>query len=53
MGKLIDKRLGELGGKRLLDLECADEGTGGLEVTVENWKEVLFNKLDVFLKEDS
>mmetsp|Transcript_10156 Transcript_10156/g.16963 ORF Transcript_10156/g.16963 Transcript_10156/m.16963 type:complete len:804 (-) Transcript_10156:294-2705(-) len=37
MGKSIDKRLGELGGKRILDLHCADEGTG-MEETVEKWK---------------
>lgn len=37
MGKCIDKRLGELGGKRLLDLVCADEAVG-LEEVVERWK---------------
>ena len=39
MGKSIDKRLAELGGKRLLEIACADEGTGALEITVEKWKE--------------
>mmetsp|Transcript_10155 Transcript_10155/g.16962 ORF Transcript_10155/g.16962 Transcript_10155/m.16962 type:complete len:219 (-) Transcript_10155:277-933(-) len=42
MGKSIDKRLGELGGKRILDLHCADEGTG-LEETVEAWRELILN----------
>jgi sulfite reductase alpha subunit-like flavoprotein len=37
MGKMIDKRLSELGGKRSLPLCCADEATG-LEETVEGWK---------------
>ena len=41
MGKSIDKRLGELGGVRALDLHCADEGTG-LEETVEAWKTLIF-----------
>eukprot|EP00601_Ochromonadales_sp_CCMP2298_P000909 CAMPEP_0173173904 /NCGR_PEP_ID=MMETSP1141-20130122/3074_1 /TAXON_ID=483371 /ORGANISM="non described non described, Strain CCMP2298" /LENGTH=757 /DNA_ID=CAMNT_0014096005 /DNA_START=86 /DNA_END=2357 /DNA_ORIENTATION=+ len=41
MGKVIDKRMEELGGKRILDLHCADEGTGELEVTVEAWKEAV------------
>lgn len=38
MGKAIDKRLFELGGKRVLDLTCADEAVG-LEETVERWKD--------------
>ena len=37
MGKCIDKRLNELGGKRLIELYCGDEGTG-LEETIEAWK---------------
>jgi sulfite reductase alpha subunit-like flavoprotein len=37
MGKVIDKRFEELGGKRMLELHCADEATG-LEETVEAWK---------------
>mmetsp|Transcript_2578 Transcript_2578/g.5976 ORF Transcript_2578/g.5976 Transcript_2578/m.5976 type:complete len:206 (+) Transcript_2578:104-721(+) len=41
MGKVIDKRMEELGGKRILDLHCADEGTGELESTVETWKEAI------------
>ena len=45
MGKSIDKRLSELGGKRLLDLACADEGTGQLEVTVEKWKLDIMEKV--------
>jgi methionine synthase reductase len=38
MGKSIDKRLSELGGQRLLELHCADEGTGTMEETIEAWK---------------
>jgi sulfite reductase alpha subunit-like flavoprotein len=37
MGKSINKRMGELGGERILDLHCADEATG-LEETIEAWK---------------
>jgi len=37
MGKAIDKRLSELGGKRMMDLYCADESTN-LEEVVEAWK---------------
>lgn len=37
MGKSIDKRLNELGGKRIVDLHCADEPTN-LEEVVEAWK---------------
>jgi len=35
-GKLIDKKLKELGGTRVKDIACADEGTG-LEAVVEPW----------------
>ena len=48
MGKMIDKRMKELGGNRLLPLCCADEAVG-LEETVEGWKTeimTLLNKLD-------
>ena len=37
MGKAIDKRLNELGGKRLIEVYCADEATN-LEEVVEAWK---------------
>jgi sulfite reductase alpha subunit-like flavoprotein len=36
-GKVIDKRVNELGGTRIKPLECADEGTGQLEQVVEGW----------------
>lgn len=48
MGKMIDKRLKELGGNRFHPLCCADEATG-LEDTVEGWKAeimTLLGKLD-------
>ena len=48
MGKMIDKRLKELGGNRLHPLCCADEATG-LEETVEGWKAeimTILGKLD-------
>ena len=48
MGKMIDKRLKELGGNRLHPLCCVDEATG-LEDTVEGWKAeimTLLGKLD-------
>jgi methionine synthase reductase len=44
MGKSIDKRLTELGGKRLMAMDCADEATG-LEEPVENWKAKIFDVL--------
>lgn len=53
MGKMIDKRLKELGGNRFLPLCCADEATG-LEDTVEGWKTemmALLGKLDHLLAE--
>ena len=37
MGKSIDKRIAELGGKRLMELHCADEATN-MEEVVEGWK---------------
>ena len=44
MGKIIDKRLKELGGNRFHPLCCADEATG-LEETVERWKEEIMDLL--------
>lgn len=42
MGKSIDKRLKEIGGKQYLELECADE-SNNFEEIIENWNEkVLF-----------
>ena len=35
-GKIIDKKLKELGGSRVKDIACADEGTG-LEEVVDPW----------------
>jgi methionine synthase reductase len=37
MGKVMDKRMGELGGRRIVELNCADEPTN-LEEVVESWK---------------
>ena len=37
MGKSIDKRMAELGARRIVDLHCADEPTN-LEEVVEAWK---------------
>ena len=48
MGKAIDKRLSELGGQRVLDLACADEGTGSMEETVEEWKSLVFEVAKTF-----
>lgn len=45
MGKLIDKRLGELGGLRRIDLNCADEATN-LEEVVEGWKVLILSELE-------
>lgn len=46
MGKSIDKRLSELGGRRILELFCADEATG-LEETVESWKLSIMKELKI------
>jgi sulfite reductase alpha subunit-like flavoprotein len=43
-GKLIDKRISELGGVRLLSLRCIDE-VSGLEEQVESWINDVFEKL--------
>lgn len=43
MGKSIDKRLEELGGRRVLPPYYADEGTGSMEETVETWKVAVFD----------
>lgn len=40
-GRLIDKKMGELGGSRAKALACADEGTG-LEDVVEPWIDTVF-----------
>lgn len=43
-GKLIDRKLKELGGTRVLDIVCADEATG-LEQFVDPWIEKIFDVL--------
>ena len=41
-GKLIDRKLNDLGGTRIKDIACADEGTG-LEQVVDPWiKNIIF-----------
>ena len=45
MGKSLDKRMGELGGKCFYGLGCADEGTG-LEDVVEPWLDGFFPALE-------
>ena len=44
MGKVIDKRIHELGGTRALKVACADEATG-LEDVVEPWVGCVIGKL--------
>lgn len=53
MGKIIDKRLEELGGQRQLELFCADEGTGNMEEVVEAWKQTIEAKLTQAATADS
>jgi len=43
-GKLIDKKLKDLGGTRAMPVACADEATG-LEATVEPWIDEVLGKL--------
>ena len=43
-GKVIDKKVKELGGTRVQDVACADEGTG-LEQVVDPWVETIFTVL--------
>lgn len=43
-GKIIDKKLKELGGTRVKDLACADEGTG-LEEVVDPWVASILEQL--------
>jgi len=45
-GKLIDKKLADLGGTRVMPLACADEGTGTLEEVVDPWVEVVVQKME-------
>lgn len=51
MGKAIDKRLSELGGKRMIDVYCADEATD-LEEVVEAWKIAVMDLVKSFLPQD-
>ena len=51
MGKSIDKRLAELGGKRCLDLHCADEATD-LEEVVEAWKSAIEDVIKTVVAEE-
>jgi sulfite reductase alpha subunit-like flavoprotein len=51
MGKAIDKRLNELGGKRLIDVYCADEATN-LEEVIEAWKIAVMDLVKSFLLQD-
>ena len=51
MGKAIDKRLSELGGKRMIDVYCADEATD-LEEVVEAWKIAAMDLVKSFLPQD-
>jgi len=44
-GKLIDKKLHELGGTRLRAVECADEGTGNFEDVIEPWTESILTEI--------
>jgi sulfite reductase alpha subunit-like flavoprotein len=44
MGKSIDKRLKEIGGKQYLELECADE-SNNFEEMIETWNEKILSIL--------
>ncbi len=43
-GKIIDKKVKDLGGIRVQDVACADEGTG-LEQVVDPWVETIFKAM--------
>jgi sulfite reductase alpha subunit-like flavoprotein len=43
---LIDRKLAELGGTRIMPLACADEGTGTLEEVVDPWMEVVIQRME-------
>ncbi len=47
MGKSIDRRLTELGGKKFVELHCADEAVG-LEETVEGWRAKVISAIIAF-----
>lgn len=49
-GKTIDTKLKQLGGERIRDLACADEGTG-LEQVVDPWVEGIFEVVTNACKE--
>ena len=44
-GKVVDRRLCEWGGRRAIELTCADEATGGLEDVVEPWLEEVAERM--------
>ena len=46
MGKAIDKRMAELGARRLVDVGCADDAVG-LETVVEPWVANLWKTLSI------
>ena len=52
MGKNLDKRIDELGGRRLLELKCADEATD-MEEVIEAWKCEMTTILEKLFDRDS
>jgi sulfite reductase alpha subunit-like flavoprotein len=44
-GKLIDRKIAELGGTRIRPIACADEGTG-LEDVVEPWTDTILREME-------
>lgn len=43
--KIIDRKMNELNGHRILTLQCADEGTGCLEDVVDPWTDTIISKM--------
>lgn len=50
MGKQLDKRFAELGATRFLDLHCADEGTGTMEDTVNEFRDKVLAALPALFR---
>eukprot|EP00562_Extubocellulus_spinifer_P005383 CAMPEP_0178517484 /NCGR_PEP_ID=MMETSP0696-20121128/25718_1 /TAXON_ID=265572 /ORGANISM="Extubocellulus spinifer, Strain CCMP396" /LENGTH=246 /DNA_ID=CAMNT_0020147923 /DNA_START=13 /DNA_END=750 /DNA_ORIENTATION=- len=45
--KLVDRKIGELGGSRVKKLVCADEGTGTMEEVIDPWLDGILGVMEV------
>mmetsp|Transcript_35127 Transcript_35127/g.76151 ORF Transcript_35127/g.76151 Transcript_35127/m.76151 type:complete len:411 (+) Transcript_35127:48-1280(+) len=45
--KLVDRKIGELGGSRVKKLVCADEGTGTMEEVIDPWLDSILGVMEL------